>query len=180
MTATSRLTTRPVTKANVADFEALFSSKGCPGYCWCAPYRFKDAHTMDRDAKRDAMLETVSAGTPIGILAYRGGTPIAWCSIAPRQTYAKLERSRTMPDAGEPDTWTILCLFIQRPERGTGVAAALVDGALRHAFTAGAAVVEAYPRDTAGITSTHYGHSALFAAAGFRREGATRRWVRRP
>ncbi|WP_219974698.1 hypothetical protein, partial [Rubrobacter xylanophilus] len=34
--------------------------------------------------------------------------------------------------------------------------------------------IEAYPFDTAGLSSTHRGHSSLFKKAGFRQDG--KRW----
>jgi len=38
----------------------------------------------------------VRRGITVGILAYAEGEPIAWCSIAPRETYAALERYRAL------------------------------------------------------------------------------------
>ncbi|HYD40209.1 MAG TPA: GNAT family N-acetyltransferase [Anaeromyxobacter sp.] len=174
----------PVTPERWRDLEALFSAKGCPGFCWCTPYRFRDAHTMDHARKRDALGGLVSASVPVGVLAVLAGVPVGWCSIAPRRTYEKLVRSRTMPVV-DAEAWTLLCLFVRREHRGTGVARALVDGAVAYARSMGADVVEAYPWDTAGRRkgatgpdpTMHFGHSALYRAAGFAREGATRRWV---
>jgi GNAT superfamily N-acetyltransferase len=169
----------PVTAAGWDDFARLFEARGSPHYCWCSPYRFADAHEMDGGQKRAAMRRLVDGGTPVGVLAYdrRGGTPIGWCSIAPRESYVKLRRSRTMPrktDEATP-TWTVLCFFVTRPLRGGGVARALLAGAVKYARARGARVIEGYPHDSAGISATHRGHSSLFAAAGFRADGA--RWV---
>ena len=36
------------------------------------------------------MKSRVEGGVPIGILGYHDGAPIAWCSIAPRDTYREL------------------------------------------------------------------------------------------
>ncbi len=124
------------------------------------------------------MCSLVGAGTPVGVLAYDSDDPVGWCSVAPRETYARLTRSRTMPratDAGT-STWTILCFFVPRGRRGQGVTSVLLDGALAYAAAEGAQVVEAYPWDTAGTSATHRGHSSVFAAAGFTRDG--RRWTR--
>jgi GNAT superfamily N-acetyltransferase len=175
-------TVRAVGPGDTGAFEALFSAKGCPGFCWCAAYRFEDASSLGRDAKREAMLRRIAEGVPVGVLAYSRDEPVGWCSIAPRATYAKLARSRTMPVA-DVQAWTLLCLFVKRAHRGQGVTKALVAGALRYARANGATVVEAYPWDTAGLSpvgpAAHWGHSSVFAAAGFRREGETRRWTKR-
>jgi hypothetical protein len=72
-------------------------------------------------------------------------------------------------------TWVVLCFFVVRPARGGGVVRALLRGAVKAARAAGAEVIEGYPHDTAGISSTHRGHSSAFAAVGFVQDGA--RWV---
>jgi hypothetical protein len=54
------------------------------------------------------------------------------------------------------------------------VTRALLEGALDVARQHGAQVVEGYPHDTAGISSTHRGWSGVFRALGFQREGS--RW----
>lgn len=116
--------------------------------------------------------------TPIGVLAYDGEEPVGWCSVAPRETYVRLARSRTMPRVTLPaiSTWTVLCFFVPRPHRGRGVTNALLEGAVTYATEHGAEIVEGYPFDTAGISSTHRGHSRVFRAAGFEQEG--KRWTR--
>jgi GNAT superfamily N-acetyltransferase len=168
---------RPVTPARWADFQELFQSKGCPHYCWCMPYRDRKSHEMDKAQRKNAMRKRVRQGVPVGVLAYDGKEPIGWCSAAPRESYEKLERSTSMPRQSTKPTWTILCLFVKRSHRGQGVPARLVEGAIPYARRKGAQEVEAYPYDTAGITSRHRGHSGLYQKAGFLRDG--RRWVRK-
>ena len=125
------------------------------------------------------MLKLVDAGTPIGVLAYKGTEPVGWCSVAPRETYVRLERSRSMPrmTSSETPTWTVLCFFVARPYRHQDIASALLEGAVAYAQEQGAEIVEGYPFDTAGITSTHRGHSRMFKALGFQHEGKC--WRRR-
>ena len=171
---------RPVTAASWDDMARLFSARGAPHYCWCGLYRHARAHDMDGDAKRQALCDMVSRGTPVGVLAYDHGVPVGWCSIAPRETYVKLSRSRTMPrrtPVATP-TWTVLCFFVPRSHRRRGVPVALLRAGVGYAVEQGAAVIEGYPHDTAGISSTHRGHSSVFKAAGFRRDGG--RWVLEP
>jgi GNAT superfamily N-acetyltransferase len=167
---------RPVTDKNWVDFAALFEGRGGPHYCWCSVHRFAGRHHMNNAEKRASMHRLVKEGVPIGVLAYDGDTPVGWCSIAPRQTYAKLERSRTMPRVtpAEISTWTVLCFFVARSHRGAGITHALLQGAIAYARAQGAKVLEGYPFDSAGISSTHRGHSSVFRHAGFRRKG--RRW----
>ncbi|MEM7346629.1 MAG: GNAT family N-acetyltransferase [Chloroflexota bacterium] len=108
----------------------------------------------------------------MGVLAYDEAQPVGWCSVAPRQTYQKLERSRTMPRVTHPEivTWSVLCFFVHRKYRGHQVASTLLEGAVAYALSEGAQVIEGYPFDSAGITATHRGHSRIFEKAGFQRD----------
>jgi GNAT superfamily N-acetyltransferase len=83
-----------------------------------------------------------------------------------------------MPRVTPPETatWTVLCFFVARPHRKTGVNRALLRGAVDYARRQGARIIEGYPYDTAGISSTHRGHSSVFEACGFQQDG--HRWSR--
>lgn len=168
-----------MTRETWDDFVRLFEAKGSPHYCWCTPYRMRDAGHASNDEKKAYVQARVDEGVPIGVLAYVDGEPVGWCSVAPRETYVRLERSRTMPRATPPETptWVILCFFVVRAHRNRGVTHALLKGAVAYARERGAKVVEGYPFDTAGIRSTHRGASSVFAAARFAQDGT--RWFRR-
>ena len=109
MPRAKRVRVEPVTADTLPDFERLFEARGSPHYCYCAIHRFREAHEFDLAQRRAALRRSVRRGIPIGVLAYRGDEPIGWCSIAPRESYVKLERSRTMPRVSNAPTWTILC-----------------------------------------------------------------------
>lgn len=159
--------------------ERLFEGRGCPKYCWCTPYRFAERlDRADAAARKEAMRQRVAANGPVGILLYDGDEPVGWCSVAPRESYERLDNSTSMPRVDGRKTWTILCFFVRRDHRGAGATRVLADGAVAYARSKGAEVVEGYPFDTAGVTSTHRGHSTVFAAAGFERDGPrSRRWA---
>ena len=169
---------RPVTEDNWADFVRLFETKGSPHYCWCTLYRLPAARSLANAEKKEHIRRLVGGGTPIGVLAYDRDEPIGWCSIGPRETYVRLQKSRTMPRTTPPttSTWTILCFFVGKSQRERGVTHALIEGAVRYAKQQGAKIVEGYPFDTAGLSSTHRGHSRAFSAANFQLEG--KRWWR--
>src|SRR5262249_50669651 len=159
---TRRITVRPVTAATWPDFERLFDARGGPHYCYCTPYRVRG--DLDNAAKKTTMAAFVQAGTPVGLLAYESGVPVGWCSVAPRQTYVKPARSRPMPRATPEDaaTWTVLCFYVLRNRRRRGITRALLHGAVAYAHESRAKFIEGYPFDTAGISSTHRGHSRIF------------------
>jgi GNAT superfamily N-acetyltransferase len=168
-----RIRITPVTTENWETFSRLFEAKGAPHYCWCTSYRARNASKLTAAQKKTLMRSTVDAGVPVGVIACQGDEPIGWCSVAPRETYVRLERSRTMPRAtpAATSTWTILCFFVARPHRNRHVAQALLEGAVAYARRQGAEVVEGYPFDTAGVSSTHRGHSTLFESASFQKDG---------
>jgi GNAT superfamily N-acetyltransferase len=169
----------PVTSENWETFSRLFEAKGSPHYCWCTSYRVRNASELTAVEKKAFMRSSVASGVPIGMVAIDGDKPVGWCSVAPRETYVRLEKSRTMPRAALPatSTWTILCFFVTRPYRLQHVAQALLEGAVAYARRQGAEVVEGYPFDTSGVSATHRGHSTMFGPAGFKIDG--NRWFRR-
>ncbi len=77
----------------------------------------------------------------------------------------------------EMPTRVVLCFFVNREQRGRKLTLAVLKGTVDYARGQCAQVIEGYPFDTAGITSTHRGHSIVFKAAGFRQDGS--RWVLR-
>lgn len=176
-----KLRVRPVTRDNWHDFERLFEARGSPHYCWCTPYRTAGNEHLSSAGRKSCMRKLVEAETPVGVLAYDGDEPIGWCSVAPRETYVKLARSRTMPrkTSAETPTWAVLCFFVVRARRKQHVARTLLAGAIDYARSAGARVVEGYPFDTAGVSATHHGHSSLFEALRFQRDEEDRRWALR-
>ena len=68
-----------------------------------------------------------------------------------------------------------------RALRGGGLAAALLDAAVDHAFAKGARTIEAYPVDQASPSYTFMGFRDMFAAHGFHEIGmaGSRRHVMR-
>ena len=85
------MTFKPVTAARWGDLEKLFESRGGPSYCWCMAWRVASRRRHLSSAQRKAGMKTyVKDGVPVGILGYLKGTPVAWCSIAPRPTYRPL------------------------------------------------------------------------------------------
>jgi GNAT superfamily N-acetyltransferase len=177
--AHAKLTVRPVTEAAWPDFEALFEGKGAPKYCWCMAWRAMENRSGAPPAARKAALHgRVRRGEPIGIVGYVGGEPVAWCSVAPRETYLKL---RPDQDGAESGVWSVVCFFVRRDHRKAGLSGQMLDEAVTLAKARGARVVEAYPVDPDSPSYRFMGFVELFAAHGFTPDGkaGSRRHVMR-
>ena len=177
------LTFRPVEAATWGDLERLFESRGGPSYCWCMPYRAtpEENRNLDRETRKDGMRARVMAGVPVGILAYDGGEPTGWCSIAPRPTFPRPNTSKVpgAARADDPSVWALTCFFVPRRLRGCGLASRLLLAALDYAREQGAAAVEAYPVDPESPSYRFGGLRPMFQAVGARELGplGRRRYV---
>lgn len=138
-----------VTPVRWDDLARLFTNNGNPNYCWCQLWRLPSAEYRHlRSPERKAALQaSVEAGTPVGILGYLEGEPVGWCSVAPRPSYLRLMRSRSIPQLDDKVTWSIVCLFFAHPIRGQDRSAEFLRAAVEYAKAAGAEVVEGYPVD---------------------------------
>jgi GNAT superfamily N-acetyltransferase len=150
------------------DFEALFSAKGAPSYCWCMVWRTAPRAGAGPADKKAAMRERIAGGVPVGLLGYLDDQPVAWCSIAPRATYRPLGG---LAEAAGEQVWSLVCMYVRRDLRGLGVARQLIDAAVAHARRKGATVVEAYPVDPDSPSYRFMGFVQAFQAAGFERVG---------
>jgi GNAT superfamily N-acetyltransferase len=150
--ARAKLDVRPLTPARWPDLCALFGAKGACAGCWCMWARLPRAqYERGKGAGNKRRLQAlVRSGDPPGLLGYHAGEPVAWCSIAPREQFARLESSRVMKPVDERPVWSIVCLMVRKDLRGRGLSRAMIEGALSWARKNGATIVEAYPTDTRG------------------------------
>lgn len=176
------LTFHPVDAARWPDVERLFESRGGPKWCWCMAWRATPQEVrLDSTGRKAALHARVRAGVPIGILGYRDGEPVAWCSIAPRESYRPLGGPQDEAPKNEEQVWSMACMFVLRPLRGRGLADRLITAAVEHAQAQGATVVEAYPVDPDSPSYRFMGFVQTFARAGFTEIGraGSRRHVMR-
>ena len=120
---------------------------------------------------RAALRALVDAGTPPGLIAYRGKIPVGWVSIGPREDYARLKRSPVMKAVDEQPVWSVVCFVVPTEYRGQGVARALLNGAVAYARQQGATLVEAYPVDKPTRSRDEYmwfGAKSMYDHAGFK------------
>jgi GNAT superfamily N-acetyltransferase len=124
----------------------------------------------------------VDSGTVPGILAYLQERPIGWCSVAPREQFPVLDRSRLLKRVDNRPVWSIVCFFVARPYRRQGLSSLLIRGALEYAKGQGATIVEAYPVDKESPKNTSVeaftGFAKTFERLGFKQ--VIRRSASRP
>lgn len=166
-----KLTVEPATPERWPDVEAVFRAKGCSVArgCWCMFYR-RSGEGARAEANRRALKALVDAGQVPGLIGYRDGVPVGWVSLAPREQYAKLQRSPVMKPVDEQPVWSIICFVVPLPYRGQGVARALLDGAIAYAKRHGATLVEAYPVDKSEPSrddAMWFGAKSMYDDAGF-------------
>ncbi len=174
-----RLVFQEVDAGRWADLERLFEAPGGPKHCWCMVWRSMPPgqRRSDSQAKKAALASRVHGGVPVGILGYLNGEPVAWCSIAPRDTYRDLGG----PADHAENVWSLACFFVQRRLRRQGIMKRLIAAAVEYARSRGATVVEAYPVEADSPSYRFMGFVSAFRAAGFQEVGTagTRRHVMR-
>lgn len=164
---------QPMTAERWSDFEALFGKRGAYGGCWCMWWRCsrREFEQQQGEGNRLAMKALIDAGVVPGILAYHAGQAVGWCSVAPREQFGALERSRVLKRLDDRPVWSLVCLFVHKDFRARGVAQALIRGAVDYARSQGATLVEAYPTlprtDRLPPVSSFMGVPALYEQAGF-------------
>jgi GNAT superfamily N-acetyltransferase len=136
------------------------------------------AARADRSSRKAAIKKRVHAGVPIGILGYIGEKPVAWCSVAPRETYRESMAEVRDGDA-DGRVWSIVCFFVGRSVRGQGVFHRLLEAAEAYAKAQGATVLEGYPVDEDSPSYRFGGFLPSFEKAGFTpiARAGTRRYV---
>ncbi len=143
----NQLEFHPATAEYWKDLEALFGERGAYGNCWCMWWRMKRSEfdkQLGRE-KKQALKDIVDTNQVPGILAFANGEPIAWCSVAPRETFASLERSQTLKRVDEEPVWSIVCFFVAKPYRRQGLMVMLLRAVIDYAKANGAKIVEGYP-----------------------------------
>ena len=166
--------------------EELFEMRGGPSHCWCMVWRNVPANLRRtkgaerREAMKCALHEMVCKGLETGIVARVDDRPAGWVSVAPLETLRPMHGRVEPPEAGL-NPWAIVCFFIARRFRGTGLMPKLMNEAICHAKAKGALVIEAFPVERESPSYRFMGYVDMFEKAGFRDVGmaGSRRHVMR-
>ena len=188
MSEPGEITVLPATAERWTDFEAIMGERGGYGGCWCMLWRLqRPAFDAGCGASnRSAMKAIFEAGELPGLLAYDAGTAVAWCSVAPRAAFPRLERSRVLKAVDDQPVWSISCFLILKSHRKRGLTKALILGACDLVRERGGRILEAYPiepkRRPYPPVFAWTGFAAPFLELGFRevlRRSATRPILRK-
>lgn len=163
----------PLTPDRWEDLDALFGARGAVGGCWCMHWRLTSAqfYAQKGEGNRQAMKGIVDSGEVPGIIAYVDGRPGGWCSIAPRDAFSRLDRSRVLKRVDDQPVWSVVCFFIAKPYRRQGLSVKLLAAAIAYAESRGAKIVEGYPveprKDEMPDVFAWTGLAAAFQQVGF-------------
>ena len=174
------LVVAPATAEDFAAVEHALTGGGDGGSCWCRWLLVTRAvfDASSREGRRAALRDELAhAEVAPGLVARIDGEGVGWVRVAPRPAQPGVLRSPVVKagsdePAADAGVWAITCFVVRREQRGSGVTAALLGAAVRHAFEHGARVIEGYPvdreaRPKATSAELWHGTVGLFARAGF-------------
>jgi len=138
-------------------------------YCACMRWRMRSTQfsRSTKEGRVEALEQLVQDGMPIGVMAYLDQEPVGWCSVAPRDSYAALERYRALPRTDDAPVWSVVCFFVSARIRRIGATRGLLKAAVAYAAAQGAEIIEGYPVEPCARLYTYMGSPATFRAAGF-------------
>ncbi len=181
----------PATAATWPELEKVFGQRGDPSGCWCQWFKLSGAEyrTTTVAERRESLHEQTSGAPTAGVIAWLDGEPVGWSAVEPYSAYPVLARSPITKRQGDDpvaDLWAVTCFVVRLDHRRRGVAGDLLRGAVDHARSSGARVIEGYPVDPAvrpSLTAAerYHGTVSLFESCGFsvvRRPSATRAIMR--
>ena len=135
----------------------------------------KDELKQNTSANRKKFIrQRISSETPIGLLAYDKKEPIAWCSVAPRESYQRLKGVKDLENV-----WSIACFYIKSEYRDKELIDQLIEEAQKYAKKNGAEFMEAYPVKPDSPSYRFMGLKHTFEKAGYeyKKMAGTRRHV---
>lgn len=117
----------------------------------------------DKNDKKTSLRNYIDKKKPVGLLCYSGSGPVAWCSVAPRDTYRNLDGDNSLKNV-----WSLVCFFIKREFRKKGLTEKLINEAMNYAKKNGAEYLEAYPVNADSPSYRFMGFRSIFEQMGFK------------
>ena len=170
----------PATAARFDDVAKLLAPKNPESaVCWCLTYRLARRRTASstRGSGRNACGRSVGAGPRLESSPTATGEVVGWSGVAPRSDLYAFSHGTKIPHLDTLPVWSVWCFKVRAGHRRTGVASALLEGAVEYARGRGAPVVEGYPVDNQGrkvdLTMGYVGTRSMFEKAGFTKAADT-------
>mgnify|MGYP003977957557 CR=1 FL=1 len=173
MSDESTISVVPLTKDRWEDFKTLMGPKGGCGGCWCMLWRQTktDFEKNTGDGNLNKMKTLVAGNALPGLLAYSEEQPIGWISVAPRENYVRLEKSRVLKPLDDQPGWSVSCFMIDKSYRRQGIAAVMLKVACDFVQEQGGIIIEGYPiapkKDPYPAVYAWTGFESVFKRAGF-------------
>lgn len=183
-TPSDQFEVHPLTPQRWSDLEQLFGPRGATGGCWCMFWRLKrsDYELMKGEGNRAMLKGLTDSGQVPGLIGYVDGEPASWVALGPREEFDTLERSRVLKRVDEQAVWSVVCFFVSKQHRRSGLTLKLLQAAADYAREQGAQLLEAYPvepqKENMPPVFAYTGFVNTFKQAGF--EEITRRSETRP
>lgn len=174
----SKWQTHPVTPDRFDDLATVLNPHRREKHCWCLSHRLpaREIEELGGGSRQEAMRALTRREHPPGVVTYRDGEPVGWCSISPRAEIPRLVSSTLIRPVDEVPVWSIICVVVRSGHRRQGVTEQMLEGAVAYAEGMGAPAVEAYPVDPEGrmdLTMAFVGTRTMFSRVGFRQVGTT-------
>jgi hypothetical protein len=159
----------PVTPERLPGLARFLEQHGKFRYCACMRWRMRSSvfSRSSKEDRSDALERLVQEDTPIGVLAYLDQEPVGWCSVAPRECYAGLQRYRALPPIDDRPVWSVVCFFVSPRIRRAGATLGLLNAAVDYAVSQKAEIIEGYPVEPGPRLYTYMGSPSTFRAADF-------------
>jgi GNAT superfamily N-acetyltransferase len=175
----SDYTTKPLGPETWPDFaELVEANNGVWGGCWCMGFHPEGVgrHKTPEQNRAEKELR-VREDRAHAALVYEGDACVGWCQFGVPDELPRIKSRRAYESGLEgPDDrsdWRITCFYVNKGQRGQGIAAAALAGALDEIARLGGGTVESYPEDTSDRKVSgsflHNGTLAMFEQLGFER-----------
>lgn len=172
----TQITIKPASAETWDDLEQLFGKSGAYWGCWCMFWRisnkeFNSTNSAGHRIGLKMLFEEKTAYTP-GLIAYKNKIPVGWIGFGPRNILVKLQKSRVIPKVDEKIPFSIICFFINKNHRNTGVGSSLILASIEFARNNNHKIIESYPvnilkGEKVKETNAYMGISPLFEKFGF-------------
>lgn len=167
-------TIKPLSMQTWDAFEALAAKhNGVWGGCWDVYFHpLREDRESNPHGQKDYKRRLVEEGRAHSALVFEGDAAIGWCQYGRPFEVPRIQKRKDVEIEGYAlPAFRIVCFFVDRDHRRSGVAGVALAGALELIAADGGGVVEGYPHDTQGKkTSASFLYSAtrsLFERTGF-------------